>query len=91
MHRVAENVRITYGHDGAMLLDIRRDRVLRFNLTGSMILQRLQQRQTIAEITDAVSQRFSIPRDVAEADVGDFVKSMEREGLVQTITFEETQ
>jgi hypothetical protein len=84
MYRISETVRATHGQDGAVVLDIRQGRVVRLNVTGSFIFQCLQRGETESQIADGISQRFCISRDVAQADVGEFLNSMEQEGLVHT-------
>jgi coenzyme PQQ synthesis protein D (PqqD) len=85
MYRVSEAVRAAHGNDGSVVLDIRKGRVLRLNVTAALIFQSLQQGATVAQIIDRVSRRFSIPHEVAGTDVGDFLKSMVQEGLVQAV------
>ena len=82
MYKISETVRATHGQDGAVILDIRQGRVLRVNVTGSFILQCVQRGETESQIADGISQRFCISREVAQADVGEFLNSMELEGLV---------
>lgn len=83
MYKVCETVRANHGPDGAVVLDIRRGRVLRLNLTASFIFERLQHGDTEAIIIDGISQRFCVSRDIAEADVNEFLDSMEQEGLIR--------
>ena len=82
MYRISDTVRATHGQDGAVVLDIEQGRVLRFNLTGSFILQCVQRGETESQIIDGISQRFCISRDLAKTDVGEFLHSMEQEGLL---------
>jgi hypothetical protein len=82
MYKVCETVRANHGPDGAVVLDIQRGRVLRFNVTGSFIFECLQRGEPESIIIDGMSQRFDVSRAVAEADVNEFLNSMEREGLI---------
>ena len=82
MYKVCETVRATHGQDGAVVLDIQRGRVLRLNITGSFIFERLQQGDPESMIIDGISQRFCVSHETAEADVNEFLNSMEREGLI---------
>ena len=82
MYKVCETVRANHGRDGAVVLDIQRGRVLRLNITGSFIFQRLQHGDPESAIIDGMSQRFCVSRDIAKTDVNEFLNSMEQEGLI---------
>lgn len=82
MYRVSRWFRRTQNQDGTIVLDIQRGQILRFNVTGSLIFERLQQGQTESQIIDGISQEFCIPREVARTDVGEFLKSMEQAGVI---------
>ena len=69
-----------------MVLDIQRGQILRLNVTGSMIFERLQQGQTESQIIDGISQEFRVSHDIAQTDVGEFLKAMEQAGLVRNDT-----
>ena len=86
MYTVSKTVRTTHGQDGAVVLDIQQGRMLRLNVTGSFIFEHLERGESESQIIEGLSQRFCISRDVAQADVGDFLKSIEQEGLVHTAT-----
>jgi len=88
MYRVSIGVRSTQNQDGTMVLDIQRGRILRLNVTGSMIFERLQQGQTESQIIDGISQEFRISHEIARTDVCEFLKSMEQVGLVHDDTGE---
>lgn len=91
MYRVSDTVRITHGQDGAVVLDIQQGRLLRFNATGSFILEGLQRGNTESQIVDGISQHFCISRDVAQEDVTEFLRSVEQEGLVHSAAATERQ
>jgi len=82
MYKVCETVRANHGPNAAVPLDVQRGRVLRLNITGSFIVERLQQGDPESTIIDGISQRFRVSRDIAEADVNEFVNSMAQEGLI---------
>jgi Coenzyme PQQ synthesis protein D (PqqD) len=82
MYKVSEGIRSTRGQHGAIVLDIQHGRILRLNVTGSLIFARLRQGQTESEIINGISEEFRISHDVAQTDVGEFLKSMEIAGLV---------
>lgn len=64
------------------MLDIQQGRVIRLNQTASFILQCIERGETESQIVDGIIQQFRISRDVAHADVSDFLRSMQQEGLV---------
>ena len=74
-----------------MVLDIQRGRVLRLNVTGSFIFERLQRGEPETQIIDGISQHFLVSHEVAEADVTEFLNSMEQEGLIHSATSEACQ
>lgn len=83
MYKVSAGLRSTRNHDGAVILDIPRGRVLRLNATGSLIFGWVEQGQPEAEIIDGLVQRFRISREVAQADVMELLRSLEQEGLLR--------
>jgi len=91
MYRVSEAVRTTHGPDGAVVLDIKQGRLLRLNITGSVIFQGLQRGETEAQIIEGIRHHFCISRDLAHADVTEFLESMEQEGLIHSATSTEGQ
>ena len=84
MYKVCETVRANHGPDGAVVLDIQRGRVLRLNITGSVIFEGLQRGDPESTIIDGISRRFCVSHDIAETDVNEFLDSMEREGLIHS-------
>lgn len=75
-------VRTTRDEDGSALLDIKRGLVLRLNATGSRVLERLQQGESESQIIGGLSQEFHIDPSIIQADLGQFLKSLEELGLI---------
>jgi len=88
MYRVSDAVRTTHNQDGAMILNIRLAEVLRLNVTGSAIFQRLQKGESELQIIEAISQEFQLSPTIARADVNNFLKSLEHHGLIYRIPSE---
>jgi hypothetical protein len=86
MYKVSTGVRSTQNHDGTIVLNIERGRILRLNLIGALIFERLQQGQSESQIIDGVSQQFHVSHDITRTDVSEFLKSMEQAGLVRNET-----
>lgn len=84
MYRVSDTVRSTHGQDGAIVLDVQRGQIVRLNLTGSLIFQRLERGETVARIVDGISRDFCTSRESVQTDVTSFLKSLSEQGLVCT-------
>lgn len=82
MYRVSEGIRCKRNQDGGIVLDIQNGKILRLNITGSLILERLQQGQSELQIIRAISHDFGIPEDTAKRDVGEFLQSLVQQQLL---------
>lgn len=82
MFRVPEHVRTTHGADGATVLDILHGQIFRLNFVGSRILELLKQGSAEPEIAEQLAREFGIERVAAEADVGEFVETLEKHHLL---------
>jgi Coenzyme PQQ synthesis protein D (PqqD) len=80
--RVAENVRSTHSQDGGVVLDILHGQMFRLNFVGSKILELLKQGCAEAEIAERLAREFGIDRATAEADVREFVETLEKHHLL---------
>jgi hypothetical protein len=80
--RVAENVRSTHSQDGGIVLDILHGQMFRLNFVGSRILELLQQSCAEPEIAEQLSHEFGIQQATAEADVREFVETIEKHHLL---------
>lgn len=85
MPRVAQTIRSTHNSDGAIVLDVRQGHMFSLNFVGSAILELLKQGRGESEIADTLAARFEISRDIAEADVAEFIATLKRHGLVESI------
>jgi hypothetical protein len=83
MPRVSDTVRNTHGPDGGTILDIRRDQIFNLNFVGSTIVEFLKSGFSELEIVDRVSHDFGISRDIAEADVREFIQVLRQLRLVE--------
>jgi PqqD family protein of HPr-rel-A system len=80
--RVAENVRSTHSQDGGIVLDILHGQMFRLNFVGSRILELLKQGSAEPEIAEQLAREFGIDRAAAEADVRQFVETLEKHHLL---------
>jgi hypothetical protein len=80
--RIPEHIRTTHGDDGAIVLDILHGQIFRLNPVGSRIFALLEQRAAEQEIVEKVVGEFRIDAAAAEADVGEFVTTLEQHHLI---------
>ena len=90
MHKVSDAVRSTHDRDGGTILDISRDQIFNLNFAGSTILEFLKSGASEPEIVDRVSGEFNISRDIAEADVHEFIQILKQLRLVEECGSEAT-
>lgn len=74
---VPEHVRAIHGPDGGTLLDIVNGKMFRLNPMGSRILEFLKQGSTELEITEKLAGDYGIGRARAEADLREFLQTLE--------------
>lgn len=82
MVRVGEHVRSTHSQDGGIVLDILHGQMFRLNFVGSKILELLKQGRTEPEIVDQLVRDFGIERTSAQADVREFLETLEKHHLL---------
>lgn len=83
MHRVSESIRSTHGQDGAVVLDIRHGQMFNLNPVGSRILQLLETGSAESAIVEHISREFEVPSRVAEADMREFLATLQRHHLLE--------
>lgn len=82
MYKVSDAIRATFDNDGAVVLDLKRGKLLRLNSTGSMILQHLQQGLSEGQIVNELSRVFGMSRETTMADLGAFLDAARQEELI---------
>ena len=80
--RLAENIRSTHSQDGGIVLDILHGQMFRLNFVGSRILELLKQGSTEAEIAEHLAREFGVALATAEADVREFIGTLEKHHLL---------
>ena len=85
MYRVSDTVRSTHGQDGAIVLDIRQGRMFNLNIVGSRILELLNQGSAQPEIVDKIVREFGVNRPLAENDLQQFLETLEKYRLVESM------
>ena len=82
MYRVSEGVRSTHGQDGAIVLDVQQGQMFNLNCVGSRMFELLEMGSAEPEIVDAISQEFSVSREMVENDVREFIGTLKKNRLV---------
>jgi Coenzyme PQQ synthesis protein D (PqqD) len=82
MYRVSEGVRSTHGQDGAIVLDIQHGQMFNLNRVGSRMFELLEMGSAEPEIVEAISQEFSVSREMVEDDVREFIGALKKNRLV---------
>ena len=83
MYRVSNTVRSTHNQDGAIVLDVRQGQMFNLNFVGSRILELLKSGSTESEIVDEIGREFGVGRELAENDVREFLRNLEKCQLVE--------
>jgi len=81
--KLSGEVRSTHNEDGAVVLDIRHDRIYGLNFVGSRILELLKQNYEEPKIAEEISRQFGVGLDTAAADVREFLGSLEKHRLIE--------
>jgi hypothetical protein len=84
MLRLSDSARSTHTADGAVVLDVKRGRMFRFNATGSRILQLVQSGADENEIVQKLVREFSADPATAETDTETFIASLRKHALIES-------
>jgi hypothetical protein len=83
---IAPHIRSLTDQDGAVLLDLRRDKMLTLNSTGGYIWERLRAGELVDDIIRDLSYETGMPSVVVERDVQEFLEGLKsRHILVETV------
>jgi hypothetical protein len=83
MYRISDTVRSTHNQYGAILLDIRQGQMFNVNFVGSRIFELLNHGYTQSGIVDVIDREFGLGREIAEADVREFIQTLKGFHLVE--------
>jgi hypothetical protein len=81
--RISANVRNTHNQDGGIVLDVRHGRIFSLNFVGSRILELLKVNVQPPQIAEAISREFGVSMETANADVREFLESLEKHRLIE--------
>jgi len=82
MIRPVPHLRFIVDHDGAVILDVRRDAMSTLNATGAYVWQRLEGGMTIDAIVSALASETGADEITVADDVARFIEELRSEQLV---------
>ena len=85
MFRISSDVRSTETHDGSILLNVHHGQMFSLNLVGSRILELLRCGYDEARIAEEISQTYGVAKNIASADVREFVEALYRHHILQPL------
>jgi Coenzyme PQQ synthesis protein D (PqqD) len=85
MFRMSDTIRRTETIDGEILLDVHHGQMFCLNVVGAKILQLMQRGYDESRIADEISRDYEVNRDIARADVHEFIESLEKHHILQPI------
>ena len=81
MLHIAHKIRSIVDHDGAVILDIKRDKFFSMNPVGAYIWSRLLNGEGLIQIAAALAKETGTDVAVVTADVNDFVADLKSKHL----------
>ncbi len=82
MTPIANNIRRVSNTDGGIVLDVRRGTMFRLNPLGSRVLDLLELGESLPRIAGLISAECGVALDVVQADVKEFLDSLELHGVL---------
>jgi len=82
MTTIAPNIRSIVDHDGAVILDIKQDAMLRLNSTGAYVWQKLLDGKLVEEIVVELSAEMGVDPIVVDRDVRSFLDQLKSRHLM---------
>lgn len=76
------DVQSVVDEDGAVILDIKRNAIVRLNSTGGFIWEKLQAGSSIEELVLALAQETKVEIDTVERDVREFLDDLRSKHLI---------
>ena len=82
MIRPVPHLKSIVDHDGAVILDVRRDAMSTLNATGAYVWQRLKAGMTIEAIASGLAFETGVDEATIASDVTSFIEELMSEHLV---------
>jgi hypothetical protein len=85
-HRISRDIRTSYNQDGAVVLNVRANRILNLNLAGAAILRMLNCGIVSTEVlAKSLVDGHGIDATTAVLDVNDFLEELRSHGLIESV------
>ena len=78
----AKHLRSIIDRDGAVILDVEHDAMLRLNSTGGYVWQKLQQGKLIDEIVSDLAEDTGVDLAIVDRDVRAFFEALQSQRLI---------
>jgi hypothetical protein len=85
MHRISDSIRRTATEDGGVLLDVLHGRMFCLNVIGARILELMQRGHDEARIAEEISRDYGVEKEIVRADVAEFIESLEKHQILQSV------
>lgn len=85
MLRLSDTIRQTTTPDGEILLDVHHGQMFCLNVIGAKILELMQQGYDQAQIALEISKTYGVAIETVRADVGEFIESLHKHRLLQSV------
>jgi hypothetical protein len=85
MAHFSDTIRRISSADGAIVLDLARGTMFRLNLTGSKILDLLEQGVSPAKVAKQLSVEWDVPIEVVQNDLSHFMQSLQIHRLIDSL------
>jgi len=76
------NVRSTVTDEGVVFMDVSNGAIFHSNPIGARVWTKLQQGESIAQMVEEISAEFQAPKEQVEADVKEYLASLQTRGLL---------
>lgn len=83
MLKIPDGIRSTHNLDGGTVLDIRHGQMFRLNPVGSRILDLLARGHDEPRISEEISREFGVTLGIIEADVREFILTLQKHRLLE--------
>jgi hypothetical protein len=86
LHRISRDLRTSYNQDGAVVLNLRANRLLNFNPAAAALLRMLNCGTVSAEVlAKSLVDSHGIDAETALLDVKDFLGELRSHGLIDSV------
>ena len=83
--RISDTIRRTATRDGGILLDVHRGQIFCLNVVGAEILELLGRGSDESHIADQLSRDYGANREAVCADVIEFIETLRKHHILQSV------